>query len=54
MSNEAESVKKQPQFSEIDVCGITDLFIVETPRALVEEKSSSSVFQVVFKFLTDR
>ena len=49
MANETDSVKKQPQFSEIDVSGLTDLFMVETPRAFIEERSRPSVFQVNFE-----
>ena len=44
MANEADSVRKQPQFSELDVTNLNNLFIVENPRALVEE--TSSTFQV--------
>ena len=39
-------MNKQPQFSELDVSRLSDLFLVDTPRALVEEKTSPSVFQV--------
>ena len=46
IANETNSVNKQPQFSELDVSRLCDLFLVDTPRALVEEKTSPSVFQV--------
>ncbi len=47
LANEVDSVKKQPQFSELDVSGLTNLLLVDSPRALVEDAAGSSVFQVL-------
>ncbi|KAL3860206.1 hypothetical protein ACJMK2_010362 [Sinanodonta woodiana] len=45
LSNEENSSKKLPVFSELDVTNLANIFIVETPRS-VDEDLGRSVFQV--------
>ncbi|KAL4234763.1 hypothetical protein ACF0H5_006405 [Mactra antiquata] len=45
ITNETNSSKKLPVFSELDVSNLANLFIVDTPRS-VEDELGRSVFQV--------
>ncbi|XP_060080267.1 rotatin-like [Ylistrum balloti] len=45
LSNEKDSTKKLPVFSELDVTNLTNIFVMETPRS-VDDDLGRSVFQI--------
>ena len=46
LAHESESLHRLPLFSELDVTNLTSVFIIESPRSLLDEDTSRSVFQV--------
>ena len=46
LTNEKDSLGKEPQLSDLDVSGLSSLFIVDLPKVLVGDQSDSSVFQI--------
>ncbi|XP_069111957.1 rotatin-like isoform X2 [Argopecten irradians] len=45
LSNEKDSTKKLPVFSDLDVTNLTNIFVMETPRS-IDEDLGRSVFQI--------
>ena len=45
LSNEENSSRKLPVFSDLDVTNLSNLFVIDTPRS-VDEDLGRSVFQV--------
>ena len=46
LANESESLRKIPLFSDLDLGALTSVLYIETPRDLMTEDSSFSVFEV--------
>ena len=46
LANESESLRKIPLFSDLDLAALTSVLYIETPRDLMAEDSSFSVFEV--------
>ena len=49
LANEAESLRKIPLFSDLDLPALSSVLFSETPRDLINDDSSFSVFQVLIK-----
>ena len=46
LANEEESMRKLPQFSQLNVENLANMMLIENPRSLMDEDTSRSVFQV--------
>jgi hypothetical protein len=46
LANEEDSMRKLPLFSDLNVSNLTNMFIIEPPRSLLEEDTEHSVFTV--------
>ena len=46
LANEEDSMRKLPLFSELDITNLTNIFLVDTQRSLLDEDTEPSVFTV--------